>query len=85
MKWVLKFKMVTTNELKKNKNKNKRNNKKKTLKISIKDENIVLNTPAFPVSITFSRCANLYQHTDPSHFTSRLFGEWFYSTGPVLY
>lgn len=29
MKWVLKFKMVTTNELKKNKNKNKRNNKKK--------------------------------------------------------
>lgn len=46
MKWVLKFKMVTTNELKKkNKNKNKRNNhKKKPLKISIKDENIVLNT-----------------------------------------
>lgn len=32
MKWVLKFKMVTTNELKKNKNKNKRNNKKKNSK-----------------------------------------------------
>lgn len=69
MKWVLKFKMVTTNELKKKTKIKETTTKKKTLKISIKDENIVLNTPAFPVSITFSRCANLYQHTDPSHFT----------------